>query len=109
MNSPEVPSSSLPAPSVQRRRHERRPLHSSVRIIYCSDATQRVQIAQGIDVGDSGVAFEIDSALDFYSMLRLEYTEDDGTKYCRTAILQYRMQRRYGAWFVETEQELLPQ
>ena len=109
MDFPELPSSALPAHSVQRRRHERRPLHSPIRILYCSDVTQRVQTAQGIDVSDGGIAFEIDSQLDFYSTMRLEYTEDDGTKCCRTAILQYRMQRTYGAWFVETEQALLPQ
>ena len=109
MNSLEPISSSPPAQSVENRRHERRPLHSLIRITYCADATQSAQTAQGIDVSDSGVAFESDSELDFYSVMRLEYTEDDGTKRCRTARLQYRMRRTYGAYFVRTEQSGVPQ
>jgi len=103
MKRPKPTSSSLPSQSVEERRHERRPLHSAIRITYCADATRSAQIAQGIDVSDGGVAFESDLELDFYRVMQLEYTEDDGTNRCRTARLHYRMQRKYGAYFLETE------
>jgi hypothetical protein len=58
-------------------------------------------MVQGIDLSDSGIAFESESELDFSSVLHLQYREEDGTEHRRTARLLYRLQRRYGAFFLE--------
>ncbi|MGA9565536.1 MAG: PilZ domain-containing protein [Candidatus Korobacteraceae bacterium] len=97
-------SSAISEQSIERRRHGRFPLHSPVRIVYDSDDALKIQLGQGVDFSASGVAFESDSDLNFYSALRLEYTDDDGENFCRTARLLYRVNRRYGAYFVDGEQ-----
>jgi PilZ domain len=103
LNDSEQDSSFLPTNVAKRRQHERRPLHSSVRITYCSDAAQSAQTGEGVDVSGSGISFESDAELDFYNLIRLEYTDEDGRNCCRRARLLYRANRRYGAFFVDTE------
>jgi hypothetical protein len=109
LNSYEQDSSSKPIHFVGKRRHARRPLHSLIRIACCSDPAQRAQLGQGIDIGYGGLAFESDSALDFYSVLQLEYRDDEGRDCNRKARLLYRMNRRYGAYFVDVEQTESPE
>lgn len=101
---PEKSLSSTNEQSLERRRHGRFPLHSPVRIVYNSEDAMKTHVGQGVDVSASGVAFESDSDLNFYSALRLEYTDDDGENFCRTARLLYRVNRRYAAYFVDGEQ-----
>jgi len=103
MNYSEKNSSLTSVQATERRRHGRFPLHSPVRIVYNSDDAMKIQVGQGVDLSASGVAFESDSDLNFYSALRLEYTDDDGENFCRTARLLYRVDRRYGAYFVDGE------
>jgi hypothetical protein len=97
-------SSSLAQQRIERRQHGRRLLHSPVRIVYNSSEAPSAQIGQGLDISAGGLSFETDSDLDFYHAIRLEYTDDDRENFNRTARLLYRMNRRYGAYFVDADQ-----
>lgn len=84
------------------RRHARPQLLSKVRITYCSNGTTVLpHVGYRVDVSDSGISFVTDIVLDFHRTLLLEYTDSVGKRCSRTARLRYRMNRTYGARFLE--------
>jgi len=109
LNAPEHYAASQTKQSAEDRRHERRPLNSLVRISYCSDSPGNPHIGRGVDISDGGLAFEIGTVLDFYRLILLEFTDHAGRSCKRVARLRYRMNRTYGACFVDIEQDELSQ
>jgi len=95
-------SSSPGLRSIEKRRKERHPFHSLILISAPSDDSVKTQICQGVDISDSGISFQSDAELDFFNAIRVEYTDDNGDNFCRTARLLYRMNRKYYAYFIES-------
>lgn len=94
---PELP------PSYDRRRRERVELAIPLRIVSCGLLEEKVDAAVCTDLSEGGVSFTCDGQLSVGEVVVLEFCQKGEIAYRCQARLTYRLDRRYGAYFLTGE------
>lgn len=90
-------------PAFDRRRRERIALHIPLRILSCGLLMEKSDEATCTDLGEGGVAFETDAELNVGDIVLLEFRQKGEATYRCHARLTYRIERKYGAYFLGVE------
>jgi hypothetical protein len=87
-------------PLFDRRRRERIALRIPLRVVSCGLLMERTDEATCTDLSEGGVAFETAAELNVGDIVLLEFRQKGDPTYRCHARLTYRMQRKYGAYFL---------
>ena len=90
-------------PAFDRRRRERIPLKIPLRILSSGLLIEKSAEATCTDLGEGGVAFECEAQLNVGEIVLLEFRQKGEATYRCHARLAYRMEKKYGAYFLGAE------